>query len=183
MFYFSDNIAAVYTAYVSALENTIMKKTLFILAAAAAVMSLGSCAKTQQTTTTTTDTQEDRKEVYAGVLPAADAEGIRYTLCLDYDADNNYTDGDYDLEETYLVSDTTATDGVGDGQTFKSDGNFTVGTSADGKKFLKLVPENDTTDGSTLYFLVDSDNSITLVSETLEPSVNPDLNYTLTRTK
>lgn len=154
-----------------------MKKTLFTAAAAFALLSLGACSN-QNCSKGSCGDAGDKEEVYTGVLPAADADGIRYTLDLDFDDDNNYTDGDYDLVQTYLVSDTTATSGISDANSFKSKGDFTVAES-NGKKYLKLVPDRKFTNAEPLNFLVESDSTIVLVGADLQPSATPGLNYTL----
>jgi len=112
-----------------------------------------------------------REITYTGVLPAADAEGIEYTLLLDYDDDGK--GGDYKLTERYI--------GVADG-TFISEGDFTIhkdGTKNAGKRYLKLVPDHS---GQTevIYFLVNDDSSLTLTNASLQPPAST-LNYTLTR--
>ncbi len=125
---------------------------------------------------------EDKVEVFTGVLPGADNEGVRYTLNLEYDDDHNCTEGDYKLDETYLVADSTATDGVRADKSFKSEGDFTI-TEKDGKKVYKLVPDaKDSNAEATLtpmYFILDNDSTLTMVNAELERSVNPDLNYSL----
>lgn len=125
-------------------------------------------------------------QVYTGVLPAADAEGVRYTLKLDYDDDHNYTDGDYDLVEVYLANDSTSATGYSDTARFKSEGDFTVinGTGDNSsKKYLKLVQDaKDSAPGSNagpIYFLVASDSTLVMVNADLEESTTPGMNYTL----
>lgn len=153
------------------------------------LMAVGALAITSCTGKTATDSTDaktsagDKQEIYSGVLPAADCEGIRYTLALDYSDDKNYTDGDYDLTEVYLVSDSTATGATKDGQTVRTEGDFEVktGTPADAsQKYIVLTPDKQyAATSTTMYFLVDSDKSITLVGPDLTKSDSP-LNYTLT---
>lgn len=127
-----------------------------------------------------------KDEVYTGVIPAADAAGVRYTLKLDYSDDHNYTDGDYDLVEVYLAGDSLSSTGYKDAARFKSEGDFTVidGTGANSsRKYLKLVQDaRDSSAGSNagpIYFLVESDSTIVMVNADLEPSATPGMNYTL----
>ena len=68
----------------------------------------------------------DKDKVYTGVLPATDADGIRYTLKLDYDDDKNFMEGGYDLLETYIVGDSVSATGYKDAGSFRSEGDFTV---------------------------------------------------------
>ncbi|MDE6717408.1 MAG: copper resistance protein NlpE [Muribaculaceae bacterium] len=119
-------------------------------------------------------------EVYSGLLPAADCEGIRYTLKVDYEDDKNNMAGDYDLTEIYIMADSTSATGVKDGPSYKSEGDFTV-VEKDGKKYLKLVKDaKDSNPGaaSDLNFLVSSDSTLTMVNADLEEPATP-LLYTL----
>ena len=132
------------------------------------------------------NTAKSDDQVFTGVLPAADADGVRYTLKLDYDDDKNNTEGDYDLLEVYLVGDSTNATGYKDGARFKSEGDFTVmnGTGANAaKKYIKLTQDaKDSSKGSNagpMYFLVESDSTLVMVNAELEQSVMPGMNYTL----
>ncbi len=158
---------------------------LLYVAAAAAMTFMASCSgsnqKADENAAATADTTATETEdvVYTGILPAADAAGIRYTLSLDY------TDGDYELTQTYLDFDSISPDGYKDGQAFQSEGNFTVEDATPataGKKHLRLVSKaSESAPADTLYFLIDSDSAITLVGADLQPSETPGLNYTLTQ--
>lgn len=128
----------------------------------------------------------DKDEVYTGVLPAADADGVRYTLKLDYSDDNNYTTGDYDLVEVYLAGDSTSATGYKDAARFKSKGDFTVmdGTGDNSsKKYIKLTQDakdsSKDSNSGPMYFLVESDSTLVMVNADLEQSVIPGMNYTL----
>lgn len=158
-----------------------MKKTT-ILGAAAAVLAVAGMASCDGAKSDKGHHDQDKVEVYTGVLPAADADGVRYDLRLDYDDDHNFTDGDYDLRETYLTADSTATSGYTDGKSFLSEGDFTV-NKQDGKTYLKLVQDlKDSQAGSNvgpMYFLVESDSTLVLVNDQLRKADNPDMNYTL----
>lgn len=152
-----------------------MKKLIYAVAVALVALSTAACSdKGKQY-----DKRDgDRKEVYTGVLPAADASGIRYTLALDYDDDNGYTDGDYKLVQTYLVSDSVARLKYRDSVSFKDKGDFTV-TAQNGRKVIKLTPSPKSKQGEILYFLVDNDSTITLTMASLEAPVDTMLNYSL----
>ena len=119
-------------------------------------------------------------KVYTGVLPAADADGVRYTLKLDYD--DNGMKGDYDLVETYLKADTVSALGYKDLRSFISEGDFKVEKQGD-KTYLQLVKDQkDSSIGSAetpMYFLVDSDSTLTMTNAQLEVSATPGMNYTL----
>lgn len=155
-----------------------MKKIVFYTLAALALTACGSrkcdkggdCAQTAKT---------DGDMYYEGVLPAADAAGIRYSLVIDYD-DDNPAKGDYELTQTYLKDDGSPI------SSFYSEGDFDVktGTPANSAaRYLVMVPEVE--DGAapadTMYFLAETDSTLTLAGEDLSKSVNPGLNYTITR--
>lgn len=164
-----------------------MKKTTLIMAAALSMMTMGACTGNKAGSCDKAKCGDgDKKELYTGVLPAADADGVRYSLKLEYDDDHNYTDGDYDLLETYLEQDSTSAVGFKDGKSFKSEGDFTV-MDKDGKKYLKLVQDaKDSAQGSNagpMYFLVESDSTIVMVNSDLQVSETPGLNYTLNLAK
>lgn len=113
--------------------------------------------------------------VYAGLLPAADAEGVQYLLKLNYISEGDSVMGAYDLHEMYLTADSAA-----NSVEVATEGAF-VGLDKDGKSYLKLSPESNP--ASEMFFLVESDSTIVLVNSELEPSANPELNYTLTLVK
>ncbi len=166
-----------------------MKKAIYMVAAGLSLMSMAACSGNKTCNgdkSCGSGADGDKKELYTGVLPAADTDGVRYTLSLEYDDDKNYTDGDYDLIETYLKADTTATTGYTDGKSFKSEGDFTV-EKKDGKSYLKLVQDvKDSDAGSNvgpMYFLVESDSTLVMVNSDLQVSETPGLNYTLKLSK
>lgn len=159
-----------------------MRKTIYMMAAVAAILGMAACSGNCGSNSGCA--RGDREEVYTGVLPAADCEGIRYVLRLDFDDDNNWQDGDYDLLETYVGVDTVATASIKDVNSYDSEGDFTVingeGANA-GKKYLKLVKNaRKSSQGASdeLYFEVDNDSTITLVNSNLERAATP-LNYSL----
>ena len=151
-----------------------MKRSIFSLAAVAAlVLAMGACSGTQTPSTAITQDRSSDK-VYTGVLPAADVDGIRYTVLLDFDDDN--TGGDYEMVETYFVNDST---GVNDVASFATEGDFTVGTGAQGQKYLKFSGDGV----GEMYFLAETDSTITLVDASLTPTTTPGMNYTLKAAK
>ncbi|MDE7387397.1 MAG: copper resistance protein NlpE N-terminal domain-containing protein [Muribaculaceae bacterium] len=156
-----------------------MKKTFYIASAAVAMLAMASCTSNKKADNQAAQpVVEDVTEVYAGILPAADADGIQYTLVLEYEADDNFMEGDYNLTEVVLTADTTSTTGYAAGETMVSKGDFDVFTK-DGGKYLKLTKDDSETD--VMYFQVTSDSTIVMVNADLEQSVIPELNYTLTK--
>ncbi len=116
----------------------------------------------------------DRYEEYTGVLPAADSEGIEYTLSLEYDSDDNFKEGDFKMRQVYL-------NGEGS-ETYDSKGDFEVlkGTPGNAsQRYLRLISEpRNGAPADTTYFLVTSDSVLTLVGSDLEPAASG-LNYDL----
>lgn len=154
-----------------------MKKSLTFVAAAAAILSLASCTGKQAAAEATPETEPETvatvTETYTGVLPAADAEGIEYTVALTYTGEDN---GQYDMTQTYLVADSTVEAAV-----FTSTGDFTVGQDeATGTKYIKLAGKEASED---VYFVVATDSTITMADATLTTPDTPGMNYTLTATK
>ncbi len=164
-----------------------MKKIVLMAGVALATLGFASCDSNKTTNaadaTAVTAQEKNVDAVYTGVLPAADLDGVRYTLLLDYD--NKDKDGDYTLVETYIKADTAATLGYVDVNSYVSEGDFTV-EQKDGKSYLKLVKDaKDSSTGSAdspLFFVIDSDSAITLANQNLEVSTTPGMNYTLKKT-
>lgn len=155
-----------------------MKK--FIIAASAmfALVSMGACSN--KSASETTDAADEpvggKTVVYEGVLPAADADGIRYALHLEYDSIAENTSGTYILDQTYLVPDSTNE---------VTKGAFVVELGAEanaGKSYIRLMPSDGADKGKSLYFLVSSDSTLTMTNSELEIPTG-DLNYTLTLVK
>lgn len=148
-------------------------------AAAMAMLSLAACSNNGSCNGSTCK-DNDKDMVYTGVMPAADCDGVRYTLTLDYDDDAK--DGDYKLVETYIQADTTSMIGYKDLNSFASEGDFTVNKQGD-KTYLKLVKDQKDSSANSvdgpLYFIVDSDSTITMANAELETSTTPGMNYTL----
>ncbi|MBD5355582.1 MAG: copper resistance protein NlpE [Bacteroides sp.] len=128
---------------------------------------------------------DSKDMIYTGLLPAADVDGIRYTLKLDYDDDNGGKSGDYDLVEVYITGDSLSATGYKDAARFKSEGDFTVinGEGANSaNKYIKLVEDTKGAAASNTpptYFLIESDTTLVMVNSDLERSQMPGLNYTL----
>ncbi|MDE6277434.1 MAG: copper resistance protein NlpE [Muribaculaceae bacterium] len=162
-----------------------MKKTVLMMLAVAS-LGFASCDNTKATAEAPT-TDGDKEVLYSGILPSADAQGTVYTLKLEFDDDHNYTDGDYTLVENTLAADTVAASGLKEVATSYSKGDFRKeskvvdGTSVN---YIRLTPDAKdalgTPSGSSLYFVINEDESLTMVGPDLEKSVNPELNYTLT---
>lgn len=145
-----------------------MKSKMIYAAAAVALLALGACTPKPADSTAKTDNKTD--DVYTGVLPSADTYGVRYTLLLDYDDDNN--GGDYDLIQTYFNSDST---GIQDVASFATEGDFTVATNNAGQQYLKLSGDG----AGEMYFLAETDSTITMTDATITPVNTPGMNYTL----
>lgn len=162
-----------------------MKKIILMAGVALATLGFSSCESKSCSADCEAVTANEKNvdAVYTGVTPAADCDGIRYTLLLDYDKEDH--DGDYTLVETYIQSDTTTTLGYKDIRSLVSEGDFTIEKKAD-KSYLKLVKDSkDSSAGSAdspMYFLIDSDKTITMTNSDLEVSNTPGMNYTLTKT-
>ncbi len=162
-----------------------MKKTL--LGIALVSLAFASCSD-KNCNGEKCDAKSDRTELYAGILPAADAQGVLYSLVLDYDDDDNYTTGDFELTQSYLMNDTVAASGIRAGLTSVAEGDFTLGTkgtSSETVKYLTLTPKAKdaigNADSAPLYFLINDDNTLTLVNSELTKAENDSLNYTLER--
>lgn len=155
-----------------------MKKTVVAFAAALALVGMGACSSNSKKCNDG-ECKADKAQVFCGVLPAADAEGVEYTL--DLKCDSTCTAGTFKLDEVYLKADSVGA--KKEGEKFSSKGDFTV-QDQNGKKYLKLVKAaaNDSVE-SPIYFLVDSDSTLTMVNQDLQVSETPGLNYTLTLKK
>lgn len=163
-----------------------MNKFVLFGAVAAAAVGLSACNNNGQSVDASASNGKGDKEVlYAGVLPSADAFGTVYTLKLDFDDDNNYTDGDFELVENTLSVDSVGT--VTEVVTSYNEGDFRKlskavnGTSVE---YIQLTPDAKDAMGSasscSMYFIVNPDQSLTMVNADLEKSANEGLNYTLT---
>ncbi len=147
-----------------------MKITLCCAAAVAAMFALSACsgkAKQENAAESSNTPAPTRQETYAGIVPAADARGIQYTVVLDYTGDNA---GQYDLTQVYMKGDSTSQ--------FKSSGKFAAGKdTTSGKQYIKLAGQSPTED---VYFVVATDSTIVMADATLATPDIPGMNYTLT---
>lgn len=176
-------------------------KLFFMAAAATVALALSTscsgdshksaCDGAKCATDSAAKAADTRHETFAGILPAADGPGIRYTLALHYDAKATPAGGTYDLSETYLEADKDKKDAssAAADKTFDTKGTFTVNAPTDataGKSYLLLTPAADPSADprpQPMRFIIDSADSITLVGDDLKPSVTPGLNYTLVKQK
>lgn len=154
-----------------------MKKLLFSACAALVLAGMAACSGKQAAADNTADETAAEKTAYTGILPAADCDGVWYTLQLN--------DGKYDMIETYFALDTTATVGIAEILSVKSEGDYTVvegeGDNA-GKTYLKLAQATDDSAAQTLYFLQATDSTLTMVNAEFEAPATPDY-YTLNQVK
>ncbi len=150
-----------------------MRLRLLYAASLAAALAAGACTCKTATDTPAPDTDKGYDKVYTGVLPAADADGVRYTLLLDYD-DN--TGGDYEMVQTYFATDST---GVCDIATFATEGDFTTGKTAAGTDYIKLSGDG----AGELYFVAATDSTMVMTDASLTPVATPGMNYTLKAAK
>lgn len=166
-----------------------MKKTILAgaIMSAIAIISLTSCNNTGSNNTVMTNgaTPGNNEMLYGGIMPAADAEGFLYTLRLDYD-DDNPIEGDYLLIETALEADSVSPLPLRDGLTSLTEGDFRIETKNAGDssiRYMRLIPDMSESLGAassaTLYFLVNDNNTLTMVNPDLTPAANDSLNYTL----
>lgn len=160
-----------------------MKKFIYTLAAMATIFGAASCSsnteKKAEAETAVETTAEPKTEVFSGVLPAADADGMRYTVTMDYkDADK----GTFTMQQTALTADEGTATGYTDGASFDYKGDFTIDTKDD-VKYIKLTgtmgEEAQTED---FYFVIDNDSTITFTGNKPEKIDSP-LNYTLSLVK
>lgn len=163
-----------------------MKKTAILMLTLLASIGFTACNKSCDKAKC--DKSGDDKEVlYSGILPAADAQGTVYTLKLEFDDDNNYTDGDFTMIENTLAADTVAASGLKDVATSYTKGDFrkeSKQVDGDVINYIRLVPDAKdalgTASSSTMYFIINADESLTMVGEDLQKAADPAMNYTLT---
>ncbi len=167
-----------------------MKKIILAGVAAIAALGFSACCNSNscdKDAAKAADKGETKDVLYSGILPSADALATVYTLRLEYDDDNNYTDGDYELIENTLAADTVAASGIKEALTSYSAGDFRKASKeVNGAtvEYIELTPDAKDALGaasaSSLYFVVNADNSLTMTGASLEKSETPGLNYTLT---
>lgn len=164
-----------------------MKKTALLGLAGVAALGFTACDNGQNATNQQPNNGNDKVVLYSGIIPAADAIGTICTLKLDFDDDNNYTDGDFTYIENSLVSDTVSAAGIKEAATSYSEGDFKkLSKQVDGQtvEYVKLTPDAKDNLGAAstapLYFIINADQSLTMVQADLKKSDVPGLNYTLT---
>lgn len=142
---------------------------------AASVLALAgmTACNGKQAATEADETTAAEKVAYTGIVPAADCDGIWYTLQLN--------DGKYDLIETYFAVDTTANFGISEILSVKSEGDYSK-VDNNGRSYLKFTPGVNDSAAQTLNFLVDTDSTIVMVNADLETPATPDY-YTLKAVK
>lgn len=155
-------------------------KNLMMMGAAAVALAACSNSKTADATADAAAAAADDDVVvtYAGEIPAADGT-YQYNLVMEYD--DNGTEGDYVLTQTVVGQD-AATPTV-------TKGDFKVYTSTNDskdQKYMKLTPDHNdraseapAASDDVYYFLINDDNTITMVGADLQPAASG-LNYTLT---
>lgn len=164
-----------------------MKKTFLLGLAVAGALGFTACNNSNATSNAAQSKGGSDKEVlYSGILPAADAQGTIYTLKLEFDDDHNYTDGDFVMIENSLVSDTVAMSGLKEVATSYTEGDFRKESkTVEGEtvEYIRLIPDAKdalgTASASSLYFVMNSDGSLTMVGEDLQKPVIAEM-YTLT---
>lgn len=168
-----------------------MKKSIFLGLAAVAALGFASCNNSGSCPANGVGgkCKGDKEVLYSGILPAADAQGTVYTLKLEFDDDNNYTDGDYVMIENTLQADSVDASGLKDVATSYTKGDFnklSKVAAGDTIRYIKLVPDAKDALGaasaSSQYFIVNPDESLTMVGEDLVKS-ETGLNYTLSVVK
>lgn len=146
-----------------------MKKLFLTVTAAVALVAMVACSgkkaeATEENAEATATTSV--KAAYTGVLPAADCDGVWYTLQLN--------DGKYDMIETYFALDTAANAGINEILSVKSEG--TVETlEKGGYSYIKLTPS---TEDAAICFLNATDSTLIMLNADLETPAAPDF-YTL----
>lgn len=174
-----------------------MKKTVLMAAAAMAALTFGACSQGASSTQECGSAKacdnkcdgNDREELYTGILPAADAQGTLYTLRLELDDDNNYTDGDYMMVETSLAADEADASSLKVAATAYTEGDVVrQNKTVDGAEveYICLTPDTKDSMGAAsadpVYFIVNADGSLTMTGADLKVS-ETGLNYTLTPVK
>lgn len=164
-----------------------MKKTVLFSLAAAAAFGFAACNNLSSTTTASEGKAKggDMEELYSGILPAADAQGTLCTIKLEFDDDNNYTDGEFVMVENSLVTDTVAAAGLSEAATSYSEGKFrkeSKSVNGANVEYLVLTPDAKDNLGAAsntpTYLVVNADQTLVLVNSDIEMPADPAL-YTL----
>lgn len=165
-----------------------MKKITFLMLTLVAAVGLASCNNScDNSKCAKSNGQNGDKEVlYSGILPAADAQATVYTLKLDFDDDHNCTEGDFTMVENTLAADTAAVSGLKEAATAYTKGDFRKESKqVDGAdvNYIRLIPDAKdalgTASAASLYFIINADESLTMVGEDLQKAANAEMNYTL----
>lgn len=163
-----------------------MKKTVLFGVAAVAAFAFASC-NNSNTGAAPVKGSGDKDVLYSGILPSADAQCTVYTLKLEFDDDHNYTDGDFDMVENTFAADTIDASGLKEVLTAYTSGDFRKASKVvDGVtvEYIELIPDaKDALGGGSAcsnYFVINPDQSLTMVGADLVKSEMPGMNYTLT---
>lgn len=161
-----------------------MKKAIFMMMAVAA-LGMTAC-DSSNAASKPAKSSGDKEVLYSGILPAADAQGTVYTLKLEFDDDNNYTDGDFTMVENTLAADSVDASGLKDVATAYTKGDFrkeSKQVNGSTVEYVRLVPDAKDALGapsaSSMYFIVNADGSLTMVGSNLQKSETSGMNYTL----
>lgn len=161
-------------------------KLIKFLSLAAVAVSVAACSSNKTsdqadaTAADSTQTAAAESATFVGVIPAADAPGVEYTLVLT-------PEGELLATGTYQMT----TKSLGENaETFTYDGDYVTytGTPTNAElKYLKLTPSHPdraadmaSSSEDTVYFLVVNDSTLTMTNATLETAPSG-LDYNLTR--
>ena len=152
-----------------------MKKLFFIATATIAILGMAACSgkKAADAEAAATDTITVAKAAYTGILPAADCDGVWYTLQLN--------DGNYDMIETYFALDTTANLGINEILSVKSEGTYTT-VDKNGFSYLKLTPSVNDSAVKDICFLNATDSTLIMLNFSLKDPTATEI-YTLNAVK
>ena len=153
----------------------------YYISAALMICALAACSnKNTQTETTTTAEETTAQEethavTYTGTLPAADCDGIKYTLTF---TPTDHDNGTYALEQVYLTEPNATT--------FNESGDYQI-IDHDGKQYIrteKKPASAGSTAGDVAYYVMASDSTIVLTGPDFEMPAPAMVDlYTLTLTK
>ena len=145
-----------------------MKKLFLTATAAVALVAMVACSgkKAEATEENADATATTVKAAYTGILPAADCDGVWYTLQLNGDK--------YDMIETYFALDTAANAGINELVSVKSEGTV-ENLEKGGFNYIKLTPS---TQDAAICFLNATDSTLIMLNAELETPAAPDF-YTL----
>ena len=134
--------------------------------------SLDACKHTKQKSPVVQESsvsEDSVKYIYEGILPAADAAGIRYTLTIS--APQNSGDGTFVLQQAYL--------GTGEKDTIFTTTGRRYTHRGDANDINATVWQLKSDNGNEIFnFLYENDSTLTLLNENFEKS-DSELNYSL----